>query len=157
MTHHHVENLINLTRTPLGLQEINRLVHHHCHAEPLFLIFRPLHGAYYRPNAAGYTIEPSAAWKVTAEEGKTHTLYADSKPGDSCYSERVILEPVPPMDYSGSRDTMATAEQTLDEREQRMSADRLHYLTRGLRGSFHHCCAKPHLRAVAFIHTKQDA
>jgi hypothetical protein len=150
------EKLHALTKSPLGLQELNKRIAAHCHTEPLFLIYRSLHDAFYRPKAAGYTTNHSDAWHVTAAEGAPHTLYADSKPGESCYSERVILIPLPPANYTGSLDVMATAERTLDERQQRIYAEKLHRVTRGLHGSFHHITADPPTRAVAFLWMKEE-
>ena len=150
------EKLHTLTKSPLGLKELDTRIAAHCHPEPLFLIYRPLHQAFYRPNAAGYTENKSDAWHVTAAEGALYTLYADSKPGDSRYSERVILIPLPPANYTSSRDVMATAECTLDERQQRLYAEKLHRLTRGLHGSFYHITADPPTRAVAFLWMKEE-
>lgn len=86
----------------------------------LFVIHAPKnspYGYYYREGAHGYTGSLSDAWKVTEEEGRKYTLYADSKPGDRAYPERVVLEPAPLPDYFRCLDACAEAERVLTEEQ----------------------------------------
>ena len=93
--------------------EQKRIMCHKACGKELYMIVKQ--GMYYRPDAAGYTGEPSLAWRLPLKQAKRYEMYADRD--DVPNSEKVTLEEVSALPYDTSLDAMAEAEATLTDGE----------------------------------------
>jgi hypothetical protein len=113
---HTLEELRQMTQTEEGKHQLSGMVHKLLGRDKLFVLYRPARLGWYRVDGRGYTdsIESPDTWLLTQEQALTHTLYADSTPADGLmYEERVVMQPAPVKDYTGSLDAMREAWETL--------------------------------------------
>lgn len=124
-------------------------------AEPRFVVVK--RGLFYRPNAHGYTMHISEAWKLCENEAKKHAYPHGDDP--------VTIRKVPPLDYAKDLNACHLMVMSLSEEErikyvrelrQIIARDECHRSNPDTGGilDFWFYCAKPMQRCEAFLKVK---
>lgn len=114
------EELLEIAKKPDGLLSLDLMLHCLMGKEHLYAIYKPMWRGWYRTGGAGYTdrLDSPETWLLPKEEAEKHTLYADAKPEDSRYAERVVLHLAPVIRYTSDLNALAEARNGLTNEQQ---------------------------------------